>query len=52
MATDSASSDKRRKGTRAAQLFWTRYFAVYDTLNQARPYQAMLARQLELLAPV
>jgi ubiquinone/menaquinone biosynthesis C-methylase UbiE len=32
-------------------LFWTRYFTVYDTLNQARPYQAMLARQLELLAP-
>jgi ubiquinone/menaquinone biosynthesis C-methylase UbiE len=35
----------------AAQRFWTRYFTVYDTLNQARPYQAMLARQLELLAP-
>jgi ubiquinone/menaquinone biosynthesis C-methylase UbiE len=36
---------------RAAQLFWARYFAVYDTLMQARPYQAMIARQLELLNP-
>ena len=37
--------------TRAAQIFWSRYFGVYDTLNQARPYQAMIARQVELLAP-
>jgi ubiquinone/menaquinone biosynthesis C-methylase UbiE len=37
--------------TRAAQAFWTRYFTVYDTLNQARPYQAMIARQVALLAP-
>lgn len=36
---------------RAAQVFWSRYFGVYDTLNQARPYQAMIARQVELLAP-
>jgi ubiquinone/menaquinone biosynthesis C-methylase UbiE len=36
---------------RAAQLFWARYFAVYDTLMQARPYQEMIARQLELLNP-
>ena len=37
--------------TQAAQAFWTRYFSVYDTLNQARPYQAMIARQAALLAP-
>ena len=37
--------------TRAAQRFWTRYFTVYDTLMQARPYVAMLDRQLALLAP-
>jgi ubiquinone/menaquinone biosynthesis C-methylase UbiE len=37
--------------TQAAQAFWTRYFTVYDTLNQARPYQAMIARQVALLAP-
>src|SRR5262245_17911920 len=36
----------------SAQRFWTRYFTVYDTLNQSRPYQAMLGRQLALLAPV
>ena len=36
---------------RAAQRFWTNYFTVYDTLNQARPYQRMIRRQLELLAP-
>lgn len=35
----------------AARSFWARYFAVYDTLNQARPYQAMIARQVELIAP-
>jgi ubiquinone/menaquinone biosynthesis C-methylase UbiE len=40
-----------REAMLAAQRFWTSYFTVYDTLNQARPYQAMLARQLELLAP-
>lgn len=37
--------------TQAAQAFWTRYFTVYDTLNQARPYQSMIARQVALLAP-
>lgn len=37
--------------TQAAQAFWTRYFTVYDTLNQARPYQAMIARQVALLSP-
>lgn len=36
---------------RTAQHFWARYFAVYDTLNLAMPYQAMLATQVELLAP-
>ena len=35
----------------AAQIFWSRYFTVYDTLNQSRPYQAMIARQIQLLAP-
>jgi ubiquinone/menaquinone biosynthesis C-methylase UbiE len=43
-----ATADAQRL---AAQRFWTRYFTVYDTLNQSRPYQAMLARQLALLAP-
>lgn len=37
--------------TQAAQAFWTRYFTVYDTLNQARPYQTMIGRQVALLAP-
>jgi ubiquinone/menaquinone biosynthesis C-methylase UbiE len=35
----------------AQQAFWTRYFTVYDTLNQARPYQTMISRQVALLAP-
>jgi ubiquinone/menaquinone biosynthesis C-methylase UbiE len=35
----------------AAQIFWSRYFTVYDTLNQSRPYQEMIARQIELLDP-
>jgi ubiquinone/menaquinone biosynthesis C-methylase UbiE len=39
------------RAPRENQLFWARYFAVYDTLMQARPYQAMIARQLELLNP-
>ena len=34
-----------------AQIFWSRYFTVYDTLNQSRPYQTMIARQIELLDP-
>jgi SAM-dependent methyltransferase len=37
--------------TSAAQLFWKRYFTVYDTLNEARPYRDMIARQLALLDP-
>lgn len=37
--------------TSAAQQFWTRYFRVYDTLNEARPYQQMIERQLALLDP-
>ncbi len=49
--TVSTVSDESSDTTRQAQLFWTRYFAVYDTLNEARPYQAMIARQVELLAP-
>jgi ubiquinone/menaquinone biosynthesis C-methylase UbiE len=44
-------SDRPSRLTEAAQAFWTRYFTVYDTLNQARPYQAMIARQVDLLAP-
>jgi ubiquinone/menaquinone biosynthesis C-methylase UbiE len=47
--TTVATTDS--KPTRAAQAFWTRYFTVYDTLNQARPYQAMIARQVALLDP-
>src|SRR5204863_268292 len=35
----------------AAQIFWSRYFTVSDTLNQSRPYQEMIARQIELLDP-
>lgn len=48
---ETATAEPAPAVTRAAQVFWSRYFAVYDTLNQARPYQAMIARQVELLAP-
>ncbi len=49
----SSSSNTVEAGfvPRTAQMFWARYFAVYDTLNQSRPYQAMIARQIELLDP-
>lgn len=50
MAT-SPSDTTGSSVTRAGQIFWARYFSVYDTLIQARPYQAMIARQVELLAP-
>jgi ubiquinone/menaquinone biosynthesis C-methylase UbiE len=50
MTAPSSSTDTSGT-TRRAQDFWTRYFTVYDTLNQARPYQAMIARQVALLAP-
>ena len=43
--------DTSPDATRQEQQFWTRYFTVYDTLNEATPYQAMIARQVELLAP-
>jgi len=36
---------------RDLQRFWARYFAVYDTLNEAPPYQHMVARTVELLSP-
>ncbi|MEO8521042.1 MAG: methyltransferase domain-containing protein [Acidobacteriota bacterium] len=51
LTTTSTRDAARPAVTRAAQIFWSRYFGVYDTLNQARPYQAMIARQVELLAP-
>lgn len=51
MNADTVPADSAPAVTRAAQAFWSRYFGVYDTLNQARPYQAMIARQIELLAP-
>lgn len=51
MTIVSTGSGEPEAATRAAQLFWTRYFTVYDTLNEARPYQAMIQRQVELLAP-
>jgi ubiquinone/menaquinone biosynthesis C-methylase UbiE len=49
MTLHTASDDPAPPAT-DAQAFWTRYFTVYDTLNQARPYQAMIRRQVELLA--
>lgn len=49
--TDQTVSSELPVPTREAQAFWARYFAVYDTLNQARPYQAMIRRQVELVAP-
>src|SRR5436190_9211969 len=51
MSTASVVTEQQPDTTRQAQQFWTRYFTVYDTLNEARPYQAMIARQVELLAP-
>ena len=48
MQTDTENPSRT---TEAAQAFWTRYFTVYDTLNQARPYQAMIARQVDLVEP-
>jgi len=33
------------------QAFWERYFAVYDTLNQAPPYRRMVHRCAEFLEP-
>jgi ubiquinone/menaquinone biosynthesis C-methylase UbiE len=47
--TPSTNAADAGPAPRAAQLFWSRYFTVYDTLNQARPYQQMIARQIELL---
>ena len=46
-----AVSDGISGSTPTAQDFWTRYFRVYDTLNQAIPYQTMIGQQVELLAP-
>jgi len=34
---------------RSAQRFWQKYFAFYDTLNEAIPYQRMLERAVQLL---
>jgi len=51
MTPPSANTADAGPAPRAAQLFWSRYFTVYDTLIQARPYQAMIARQIELLDP-
>lgn len=51
MTLPSANTADAGPAPRAAQLFWSRYFTVYDTLIQARPYQAMIARQIELLDP-
>ena len=49
--TVPTASDNPAAPNDDARAFWARYFAVYDTLNQARPYQAMIARQVELAAP-
>lgn len=37
--------------SRMLQRFWERYFAFYDTLNEAPPYRRMVVRHAELLAP-
>jgi ubiquinone/menaquinone biosynthesis C-methylase UbiE len=49
--TSSSTTADAPAAPGAAQIFWSRYFTVYDTLNQSRPYQAMIARQIELLDP-
>lgn len=48
----SADGDARDTRSREQQYFWARYFAVYDTLNQAPPYQHMVARTVAFLQPV
>jgi ubiquinone/menaquinone biosynthesis C-methylase UbiE len=40
------SDDKKRQ----EQAFWHRYFRFYDTLNEAIPYQEMIARHVDLIA--
>jgi len=50
-STPAALAAEAPSVPRAEQIFWARYFAVYDTLNQSRPYQQMIARQIELLNP-
>lgn len=51
MTSSSANAAEASAASRSAQAFWSRYFTVYDTLNQSRPYQGMIARQIELLDP-
>lgn len=47
-AVSPAGGDRR---SRDLQVFWDRYFAVYDTMNQAPPYQRMVRRYADLLQP-
>jgi len=47
--TNDQQTAARKK--RSAQMFWKRYFAFYDTLNEARPYRDMIERHAELLQP-
>ena len=47
----ASTSSSAPATTSEAQQFWKRYFTVYDTLNEARPYQDMIHRQLTLLDP-
>ncbi|HET7618537.1 MAG TPA: class I SAM-dependent methyltransferase [Vicinamibacterales bacterium] len=51
VASAASRGSSALASTRAAQRFWERYFAVYDTLNEAAPYQDMIARQVARLAP-
>ena len=49
LAPDQQAAARKK---RSAQMFWKRYFAFYDTLNEAAPYRDMIERHAELLQPV
>ena len=47
-AAGPATADRDK---RSDQIFWERYFAFYDTLNQAIPYREMIEHHAGMLAP-
>lgn len=51
MTIASTTSGEQPATSSGAHQFWKRYFTVYDTLNEARPYREMIERQLALLDP-
>ena len=50
-ATGDGTAPPADAATAREAAFWRRYFTVYDTLTEAMPYQRMIARHVELLAP-